>query len=67
MVPVGFQNIGDMQIYQPQMSRLSNGTITIGDLYGPKNVGNFANSTITPRNLNYGNIFYPSNAVEHSP
>lgn len=43
MVPLGFQNIGDMQIYQPQMTRLSNGTITIGDLYG-NNGGNLGNS-----------------------
>jgi hypothetical protein len=64
MVPVGFQNIGDMQLYQPQMSRLSNGTITIGDLYGTKNMDNFGKSTITPRNLNYGNVFYPSSVVE---
>ena len=67
MVPVGFQNISNMQVYQPQMSRLSNGTVTIGDLYSSNNVGNLMNSNITPRNLNYGNVFYQSSIVDQSP
>jgi hypothetical protein len=58
MVPLGFQNVGPMQGYQPEMSRLKNSTITIGDLYGHNT--NISQTLVTPRNnLNFGNAFYP--------